>query len=204
VTQPHNGVRSPEDWDQCLQQARNGSRAALGELLESYRNYLLLIANEELSQEHRTSVDPSDVVQNTVVKALAHFNDFKGKTAAEWRGWLRTILLREIFDKIGDPRPPLIRTGASDPNVSTTVREDRDPGPSPPAAVVRREEHEQLQRALPELPTEYQQVIQWHNFERRSWEEIGQLTGRSAEAARKLWSRAIERLGQRMRPRDDA
>ena len=60
-------------------------------------------------------------------------------------------------------------------------------------------EHEQamaLRRALERLPEEYRRVVVLRFEEGRSFEEIGRLTGRSPDAARKVWSRAMERLRQ--------
>ena len=58
-------------------------------------------------------------------------------------------------------------------------------------------EHEQvmaLRRALDRLPEEYRRVVVLRFEEGRSFEEIGPLTGRSPDAARKVWARAMERL----------
>jgi DNA-directed RNA polymerase specialized sigma24 family protein len=51
-----------------------------------------------------------------------------------------------------------------------------------------------MERVLGRLPGLYRQMIHWRNWERRSFEEIGRRTGRSAEAARQLWRRALEQL----------
>ena len=47
---------------------------------------------------------------------------------------------------------------------------------------------------LTQLSPEQRQVIEWRNYERLSFAGIGARLGRSDEAARKLWSRAIEQL----------
>ena len=60
-------------------------------------------------------------------------------------------------------------------------------------------EHEQalaLRRAVDRLPEEYRRVVVLRFDDGLSFEEIGQLTDRSADAARKVWSRAMERLRQ--------
>jgi RNA polymerase sigma-70 factor (ECF subfamily) len=66
--------------------------------------------------------------------------------------------------------------------------------PTPSDEAIEREEDEALQRALSRLPEDYRRVILLRHHEGRSLEEIGQLMQRSAEAVRKLWARAIERL----------
>jgi DNA-directed RNA polymerase specialized sigma24 family protein len=49
-------------------------------------------------------------------------------------------------------------------------------------------------QALGELSADDREVITLRNFEHLEWTQVGQRMGRSAEAARKLWGRAIQRL----------
>ncbi len=65
---------------------------------------------------------------------------------------------------------------------------------SPSGLAIEQEEAVALRRALDRLPDEYLRVVVLRFEEERSFEEIGRLTGRSPEAARKVWSRAMERL----------
>jgi RNA polymerase sigma-70 factor (ECF subfamily) len=83
-----------------------------------------------------------------------------------------------------------------------TIDDLSDPGDSPSEVVIAREEAEELERALTRLPEQYRRVIRWRNTERMSWEEIGQRLGSSGEAARKLWTRALEQLAEALEPPD--
>jgi RNA polymerase sigma-70 factor (ECF subfamily) len=56
------------------------------------------------------------------------------------------------------------------------------------------ERDQTLQRALGCLPEDYRHALTLRYVEGHSFEEIGRATGRSANAARKLWARAVERL----------
>jgi hypothetical protein len=47
---------------------------------------------------------------------------------------------------------------------------------------------------LAQLPEVYRQVIEWCNHERCAYDEIDRQLERSPEAARKLWTRAINHL----------
>jgi RNA polymerase sigma-70 factor (ECF subfamily) len=67
-------------------------------------------------------------------------------------------------------------------------------GVSPNGVAVEREQAEAVQRVLDRLPDDYRLVLVLRHQEERSFEEIGQLLHRSAGAARKLWSRAVERF----------
>jgi RNA polymerase sigma factor (sigma-70 family) len=68
-----------------------------------------------------------------------------------------------------------------------TVR--RRPGPSPSEAFVAQERDEAFDKALAQLPEHYRQVVRQHNQENLSFEEIGRLTGQTADAVRKIWLR---------------
>lgn|GEM_PF-6356343 len=51
-----------------------------------------------------------------------------------------------------------------------------------------------LMHAIEELPHNYQEIFKLRSFEDKTFVAIGQKIGCSADAARKLWSRAIIRL----------
>ena len=57
--------------------------------------------------------------------------------------------------------------------------------------------------ALGRIPEHYRQVVVWHQYDRLTFEEIGRRLGRSAESARKLWSRALIRLAEELGPAHD-
>src|SRR5580693_8789723 len=83
-----------------LDQARAGDAAALGRLLELYRNYLRLMARALISQPLRVRLDASDLVQETFLKAHREFPAFLGSTEPELIAWLRQILVRVLTDLI--------------------------------------------------------------------------------------------------------
>jgi RNA polymerase sigma-70 factor (ECF subfamily) len=56
------------------------------------------------------------------------------------------------------------------------------------------EQAEALHRVLGRLPAEYRVVLLLRHQDELTFEEVGRRMERSAEAARKLWARAVERL----------
>jgi RNA polymerase sigma-70 factor (ECF subfamily) len=66
--------------------------------LEGYRNYLRVLAGLHLSPMLRRKVDASDVVQEALIKAHRHRDQFKGRTQAERAAWLRRILANTLAD----------------------------------------------------------------------------------------------------------
>ena len=62
--------------------------------LEPFRNYLRLLARMGLHPKLRKLVDPSDVVQETMIEAHTAMSRFDGTDFGERAAWLRTILSR--------------------------------------------------------------------------------------------------------------
>ena len=84
--------------------AKKGDRSALSRLLDEYRNYLRLLARNQIGQELRVRLDPSDLVQDTLIDASQNFARFRGETKSELIAWLRKILARNLVDQVPDPR----------------------------------------------------------------------------------------------------
>jgi RNA polymerase sigma-70 factor (ECF subfamily) len=59
---------------------------------------------------------------------------------------------------------------------------------------MQRERAAGLQAAISRLPEDYRQVIVWRQVEDLSFEAIAERLGRSLDATRKLWWRAIQKL----------
>ena len=75
------------------------STADLGTAFESYRDYLLAIANQKIDPALRTKGGASDIVQETFLEAQRDIGQFTGSTGAELKAWLvrnrRTTPLRK-------------------------------------------------------------------------------------------------------------
>ena len=189
------------DIARWLAAARRGSREALGRVLEACRPYLLQVANEEIDSDLRGKVGASDLVQETFLEAQRDFAGFHSRSEEELLAWLRQILCNNLANltrqycqtaKRHVHREVLL----ADAPLEELVEPLTDHVASPSAQARERERDEALERALLQLPEAQQQVIRLRNYERLSFEEAGRRMGRSAEAARKLWGRAVERLQQ--------
>ena len=60
---------------------------------------------------------------------------------------------------------------------------------------VRREQNDQLNRALERLSPDYREVLTLRHLQGKPFDEIAARMGRSAGAVRMLWMRALEQLG---------
>jgi RNA polymerase sigma-70 factor, ECF subfamily len=195
----------PQDIERWLRGAREGSAEALGRLLEACRQYLLLVANEQLDAGLRDKVGPSDLVQETFLDAQQDLRQFHGRTEAELLAWLRRILLNNLTDARRRYRAAGKRDVAREVPLADAPREElrhriAREDDSPRTRLADREQAEALRRALDRLPEASRRVIDWRNYGLCSFAEIGRRLGKSEEAARKAWARAVEQLQRTLEP----
>jgi RNA polymerase sigma-70 factor (ECF subfamily) len=189
-----------ESFAALLGAARAGSAEASGRLIDRFRPYLLLIANQDLGVATQAKVGASDLVQDAMLSAQRAIGEFRGETAQELRGWLRRILLNDILQTqrkfTGTAKRQIGREIPLDHNDSQrgTTADPACLELTPSDQVIAEEEAETLRRAMDQLPAEYQQVLRLRNWQDLSFVEIGRQMNRSPEAARKLWSRAVMQL----------
>src|SRR5947207_539381 len=94
--------------------------AETGRVLEPFRKYLRVLAQVHLDARLRGKLDPSDVVQQTFLRACAGFDQLRDREPAVVAAWLRTILARTPTRSPSSSRP------------STAARRPTAPPPSPP------------------------------------------------------------------------
>ena len=188
-----------------LARARTGNVEAQGQLLELYRNYLRFLARAQIGSTLRVRLDPSDLVQETLLDAHRGFEKFCGSSEAELVAWLRRILVRNLADQLKyDRRQKRAREKhqsleAMLERSSLTAHEALARGISSPSAqAVHREQAVLLADAISRLPADYQEVIVLRHVERLKFEKIAVRMDRSAGAVRMLWARALETLRSAM------
>jgi RNA polymerase sigma-70 factor (ECF subfamily) len=186
--------------ERLLDAARGGSLDALGRSLEVHRAYLLAIAERRLDPDLKCKGGASDLVQETFLEAMRDFAQFHGGSPEELRAWLRQVLVNNVGTFTRRFRATSKRAVAREVGFGAGGSSaGNDPGLAgskltPSGLAMEHEQVMALRRALERLPDEYRQVVVLRFEEGRSFEEIGPLTGRSADAARKVWARAMERL----------
>jgi RNA polymerase sigma-70 factor (ECF subfamily) len=190
------------DPEQLLRLVWAGSGAALGELLELYRDYLALLVRLQIGRRLQGKVDALDIVQDTFLSAHQNFAQFRGTTEAELVGWLRQILASRLADLLrryqGAQRRDvrLERELAFELDQSSRVLDQGlvAPGSTPSQQAIRREQAVLLAEALGKLPEDYREVIVLHHLEDLSFPEVARRMGRTLNSVKNLWLRALTRL----------
>jgi RNA polymerase sigma-70 factor (ECF subfamily) len=184
------------EFFELLQRARDGDEFCIGQLLEKYRNYLLVIANADTESWLREKIGPSDLVQASLIRGYENFSQFQGESEAELTAWLRMILKNDLrkgqrhyftnrrnvhrernLDAAAPQRPPVV-----------------DPALTPQSHALAEEKARSIQSAMAGLTAGQREIIELRNFHQLGFAEIGQRTGRTEDAARKFWARSIEAL----------
>jgi RNA polymerase sigma-70 factor, ECF subfamily len=174
-----------------LERARAGDAAALGELTERYRPYLLRVAGRLLAG--RASDEPSSVVQEGLAIAVERLGQFRGQAPSQFLHWLTQIVRRLALRRRerGERVHPL-------PDEMLELEQEGEDGRTPSSHAAQRERAALIREALGRLPEHYQQILQLRNFEDLRYEEIARRTGSTVVAARQLWARAIKKLGEEL------
>ena len=197
--------RSSGDFLSLLARARGGDTDGRGTLLQWYANYLSILASTQLDRRLRRRVNPSDVVQETMLAAHRDFGDFRGDSQPELLGWLRRILINTLhrnFETHVSARKRDIRREVSIDQVSARLDESasnlatRLEGQvdSPSAPMRAREQSVEFADQLSQLKPHYREIIVLRILQGLSFDEIAERMGRSTGAVRMLWLRALEQF----------
>ena len=166
------------------------------------RPWLQMIADRELPAQLRGRVDPSDIVQQTLMKAWQGESDFAGSTHEQRLAWLRSIMKnairdqhRRLFgaDKRGAGREQLATDVAMAGNNGLDfLAMARDPNASSEMAAA--EDALALANAIEKLPLDQRRVIELRHFSNLSYAMIAEQLNKSEPAVRMLWVRALRNL----------
>src|SRR5688572_9351979 len=187
-----------------LAYARGGDGGSIGKLLTHYRNYLMLLATTQVERRLKPRVSPSDVVQETMLKAHRHFAQFHGETERELLAWLRQNLVSNLARFVEqymlaakrDVRREISieQLGASGERSAPLTGVLQARGKTPSAIAQHREEAVVLADRLAQLPSDYREILVLRNIQGLSFDEAAARMKRPLGATRMLWLRAIKKL----------
>ena len=167
--------------------------------LEHYREYLRLLARLQLDPRLRAQLDPSDIVQQTLLRAHEHFDQFRGWSDEEMRAWLRAILARTLVDAVrrfgrqkGDRARSLEAALEQSSAKLEALLASEESNPSHGA--LRAERLIELAEALARLPEDQRIAVELRYFQECEVAEIGRTMGRSPASVTGLLRRGLASL----------
>lgn len=181
-----------ESTASLLARVREGDQGAREQLCAQYLPILTRWAHGRLPGYARDLAETSDLVQVTLVKALAQVEAFQPQREGAFLAYLRTALLNavrsEIRRSLGHGKP--VDVAAADLNAAADSTLSHDTGA---------ELLIDYERALSELSSEWREAVILRLEFGFNYEEMAAAMERpSANAARMLAHRALAALGQHM------
>ena len=172
----------------------------LAPLLEQHRPYLMLLARLGLDARLRAKLDPSDVVQQTLLEAHRSADGFRGGRP-RLAAWLRGILACQIAraardlrrDKRDVGRERSLQAALEDSSARLEAFLAADQ-PSPSQQAQRNEWAVRVAAALDALPPDQREALVQHYYLGLSVSETGLAMGRSAAAVAGLLQRGLRSL----------
>lgn len=185
-----------------IARARQGDADALGRLLESFRNYLRILADIEIGRRLQRKVDASDIVQEAFLDAHRQFPKFQGDLEPQFAEWLRIILAGKLANTMRHYFGSKGRDVRLECEISRTLNQSScllselavDSLSTPSHEFLRGEQTMIVTDALTQLPEDYRQVLLMRHMEELPFIQIAQRMNRSVNSVEKLWLRGLTQL----------
>lgn len=173
--------------------------------IEQFRTYLRFLARVQIGPEMQGKLDPSDIVQQSMLQAHRAWKGFRGQSEAELAGWLRTILANTIAHAARH-----LRTQKRDVGREQSIHEAVDASSmrlehflaaeqsSPSQRAVRREHAVLVAEAVESLSEDQREAIvlrYWHGM---TLAEVAKAMDKTLPATAGLVHRGLKMLRQKL------
>jgi RNA polymerase sigma-70 factor (ECF subfamily) len=184
------------DWTGLRERFREGDESAFERLFDRYADGLRTRLAGRIPSALKRRIAPSDVMQETCILAFARREDFEDRGDGSFGAWLRAIADRKLQEEIRR------HAGAAKRSAGREVTRGQRPDTAlfgggqrtPSVAAMRSEDAMRVRSAMARLSDDDRTVIQLVLERGMSLREVAESMGRSREAAKKLYGRAIVKL----------
>jgi RNA polymerase sigma-70 factor (ECF subfamily) len=182
-------AEDPESSVELLRRAQGGDHAARNRLFQRYLPVLRRWASGRLPQGARDLSNTDDLVQDCIMRAIRHLDDFEPRHDGAFLAYLRQILANRVLEEIRKARNRPVRPG-NDAEVA-------DDSPSQLETVIGWENLERYESALARLKPEDRCAIVLRVEFAYDYPALARALGKpSPNAARMAVMRALMRLAR--------
>jgi RNA polymerase sigma-70 factor, ECF subfamily len=123
----------------------------------------------------RNAADAEDAVQECYLRALRHFDSYRGPTMKPWLLAILRNVCNAEFTRRGRREVPA--DDAEDDPASERPPMWQEPPASPETALLRRQDDETIRRLIAALPQQFREAIVLREVNDLSYDEIAQVAG---------------------------
>ena len=186
--------------DHLLSKIERGESSAMGPLLESQRPYLRRLFELRMDDELRGRVDPSDVVQETLLVVSRKVPDFIQRRPTSFRLWVRLKALERLVEtrrrhlaQRRSVRREITLSDASSMAIAGRFVQDEAS-----QRIQRKDLMDRVRRSILELDEMDREVLLLRHVEELSNGEVAELLRITKYAASKRYGRALMRLSKQI------
>jgi RNA polymerase sigma-70 factor (ECF subfamily) len=180
-----------------------------GTILERFRPYLHLLVRVQLSPRWRHRLDPSDIVQQTLIRAWRAWAQYRG-SPAEVSAWLRQILTRTLINAVRDlerdrrdVHPERSLEEAVEASSARLEGWLADEASTPSELAERNEQLVRLAGAIEDLPEAQREAVVRHHLQGQTLDAVAAELGRTPGSVAGLLKRALKQLRRRLQDPPD-
>lgn len=192
---------SDRETDELLARLRDGDRSAEGELLTRHRPRLRRMITARLDERLASRIDPSDVVQDTMIRACRKLPEYLEGPPFPFYPWLRRIAWDRLVElhrqhlqatkRAVRQEGPLQLSEASAMQLAQRLASSKT---GPTKHLLRRELRARVRSLLAKLADGDREVLVLKHLEELSNPECAAVLGISVEAVKKRYVRALARV----------
>lgn len=185
-----------------LEQVGRGNPEALDRLLRVHRKYVERLVQLRMEPQLSARLDPSDVVQETLVEATRRIDDFLKRRPMTFRVWLRQTAIQRLImarrQHLQAQRRTVEREQPLPARTSLMLARELLAG-RPSRAAKRQELADLVREAVGELSESDREILLMRSYEGLSNSEAAEALGIESVAASKRYGRALLRLREKLK-----
>lgn len=196
------------ETDELIQRVARGDDHAASQLLALHRQRLRRMVAVRLNDQVLARVDPSDIVQETMIEAVRRLPEYSQTQPLPFYPWLRRLAWDQIVNvhrhhlKLQkrsvhrEYRFENVSEASQDMLVDRLVKSQT----SPSGAAMRMELRNQIRNALTQLTPSHREILVLLFLERLTINEAAVVLGVTPEAARSRRRRGLDQFSRLVRP----